>query len=396
MNYDAKINKAAAEDGDTLNPLSPGDEDDRRSRRRLWIYAALALVALIGLWFFLHHGKDAADGPAAGSQAPTVSVFVPGRSSISGHVTTTGTLAAKREMPVGSVGEGGEVVSVLVEPGQWVKAGQVLAVVDSSVQVQQTAGLAAQVKVARANADLAQGNLDRALKLVERGFISKAEIEQLRATRDSAQAQVGVANAAVAESRARNRRLAIVAPADGLVLSRSVEPGQVVGASSTVLFRIAMHGEFEMLAKLDEDDLAKLAVGDPAEITPVGSAQSFQGHVWQLSPIIDAQTRLGQARIALPYSPQLRPGGFASAQIGAGGSVAPRLPESAVLSDNRGTYVFIVGANDKVARRDVTTGSLTGEGIAIRSGLSGNERVVLRAGAFLADGEAVKPHVVTQ
>jgi HlyD family secretion protein len=396
MNYDAKINRAAAEDGDTVNPLSPGYEDDRRSRRRLWLYAALALVALVGLWFFLHHGKDAADSPVAGSQAPTVSVIVPGRSSISGHVSATGALAAKREMPVGSVGEGGEVISVLVEPGQWVKQGQVLAIVDSSVQVQQTAGLAAQVKVARANADLAQGNLDRALKLVERGFISKAEIEQLRATRDSAQAQVGVANAAVSESRARNRRLAIVAPEDGLVLSRSVEPGQVVGASSTVLFRIAMHGEFEMLAKLDEDDLAKLSVGDPAEITPVGSAQSFVGHVWQLSPIIDAQTRLGQARIALPYSAQLRPGGFATALIGAGGTIAPRLPESAVLSDNRGSYVFVVGADDKVVRREVTTGSLTAEGLAVRSGLSGSERVVLRAGAFLADGEAVKPKLVTQ
>jgi hypothetical protein len=76
--------------------------------------------------------------------------------------------------------------------------------------------------------------------------------------------------------------------------------------------------------------------------------------------------------------------------------VAPRLPESAVLSDDHGSYVFVVGARNKVSRRAVTTGSLTADGIAIRSGLTGNERVVVRAGAFLAEGETVKPQPVAQ
>jgi RND family efflux transporter MFP subunit len=311
-------------------------------------------------------------------------------------IRATGSLAARRDMPIGSVGEGGEVIDVRAEPGQWVKAGQVLAVVDSSVQVQQTAGLAAQVKVAQANAELAQSNLDRSLKLVDRGFISKANIDQLRATRDAAVAQVGVARSALAESQARNRRLDIVAPTDGLVLTRNVERGQVVGAGSSVLFRLAKDGEFEMLAKLDEEDLSKLAVGASASVTPVGSTQSFPGHVWQISPVIDPQSRLGQARIALPFSPALRPGGFATAQLDAGSTVAPRLPESAVLSDNRGNYVYVVGKGDRVQRREVTTGSLTADGIAILSGLSGNERIVLRAGAFLADGETVKPRAVAR
>src|SRR5690606_36392185 len=110
-------------------------------------------------------------GSNAASQAPVVTVVVPGRSTVAGEISATGTLAARREMPVGSVGEGGQVVQVLVEPGQWVKAGQVLAVIDRSVQTQQQASLAAQVSVAAADAQLAQANLDRALKLVDRGFI---------------------------------------------------------------------------------------------------------------------------------------------------------------------------------------------------------------------------------
>lgn len=396
MNYDTKINTAAEDEGVTYNPLTLDADEDRRSRRRMWLIAAAALVVLVAVWFIVHHNDPAADAPVAGSQAPVVSVMVPGRSTIAGRISATGSLAAKREMPVGSVGDGGEVRSVLVEPGQWVRKGQVLAVIDSSVQVQQAIGLAAQVKVAQANAELARSNLERALKLVDRGFISKANIDQLKATRDAAEAQVGVARAALAESKARNRRLDILAPEDGLILARMVEPGQVVASASVVLFRIAMNGEFEMLAKLDEDDLAKLTVGDPASVTPVGSAQAFPGHVWQISPVIDPQTRLGQARIALPYSPQLRPGGFATAEIGAGAVIAPRLPESAVLSDSRGSYVYIVGPHDKVVRRDVKTGGLSADGIAIASGLSGSERVVLRAGAFLADGETIKPHMVTQ
>src|SRR3546814_6148132 len=97
-------------------------------------------------------------------------------------------------MPVGVVGEGGRVVSVSVEQGQWVRAGQVLASIDRSVQSQQARAQAAQVEVARADAQLAQSNLDRALQLVERGFISKADVDRLTATRDAARARVEVAD----------------------------------------------------------------------------------------------------------------------------------------------------------------------------------------------------------
>ena len=75
--------------------------------------------------------------------------------------------------------------------------------------------------------------------------------------------------------------------------------------------------------------------------------------------------------------------------IVAGSIVAPMLPESAVLADNDGSYVYIVGPDNKVARRAIKTGMLTDDGIAITDGLTGNERVVLRAGAFLTPGESV-------
>lgn len=394
MNYDSKI-ETMEEDAASaaLDPLSGGEEEGRRSRRQMWIVLAITVVFLIGTWFLLHRGSHDAISEDASGQAAVVTVSAPGKTTITRRINATGTLAARREMPVGSVGEGGQVVRVLVEPGQWVKAGQVLALIDSSVQTQQQASLAAQIQVAQADARLAQANLDRALKLVDRGFISKADVDRLTATRDAADARVRVARAQLGEKQALTSRLSIVAPADGLLLERNVEPGQVVSGGSGVLFRIAKGGEMEMLAKLSEDDLSAIAIGGSASITPVGSDKSFAGQVWQISPVIDPQSRQGEARIALAYAPELRPGGFASAEINSGTIVAPLLPESAILTDGKGSYVFIIGKGDKVERRNVKPGAIMASGIPVLEGLSGQERVVLRAGAFLSEGETVKPKV---
>ncbi len=392
MNYDARIETAGeGTASEPFNPLDTVDEDERRARRRTWIGAGLAAVALVGLWLLAHRGDSSEDLNKAGAQAPVVTVIAPGRTTVAGKITATGTLAARRELPVGVAGEGGQVAQVLVEPGQWVRKGQVLAVIDRSVQVQQQAQQGAQIRVARADAELAQANLDRAQKLVARGFISKADIDRLTATRDAAVARVSLAAAQLGETEARTRRLDIVAPEAGLVLERKVEPGQVVSSGSGVLFSLAKGGEMEMLAALSEADLAKISPGIAADVTPVGASRAFTGQVWQVAPVIDPQTRLGRVRIALSYAPELRPGGFANAEIIAGTLVAPVLAESALQSDNAGSYVYIVGADNKVARRNVKTGLITDKGVVILEGLDGSERVVERAGAFLQSGETVKP-----
>ena len=227
-------------------------------------------------------------------------------------ITATGSLAARRDMPVGVPGEGGQVERVLVEPGQWVRAGQVLAIINRSVQSQQAAQLAAQIEVARADLRLAENQLNRAQSLVGRGFISQADLDQKRATRDAAAARVRVAQAQLGATRAQIGRLDVRAPTAGLVLTRSIEAGQVVGAGSGALFRIAEGGEMELLARLPQTDLARIPVGVPATVTPVGSTTAYQGTVWQVSPIIDPQTRQGIARILVPYNRDIRPGGFAS------------------------------------------------------------------------------------
>jgi RND family efflux transporter MFP subunit len=337
-------------------------------------------------------GKTGAPAPGAeGESHPAVSVIVPGRQDVAALMSATGSLAARRDLPVGVPGEGGQVERVLVEPGQWVAAGQTLAVINRAVQAQEAQQLAAQIDVAQADLRLAQNELNRAQALVSRGFVSAADVDRKRATRDAAAARVRVAQAQLGATRARIGRLDIRAPAAGVVLSRAVEAGQVVGGGSGALFRIAQGGEMELLARLPQADLARLTVGVPVTVTPVGSTQSYQGSIWQISPIIDPQTRQGVARISVPYSRELRPGGFAAAEIRAGSTTAPLLPESAVLSDQRGNYVYIVGPDDKVVRRDVRVGDVTDRGVLIAEGLNGTERIVQSAGPFLSPGQRVRP-----
>jgi RND family efflux transporter MFP subunit len=320
-----------------------------------------------------------------------VSVVVPGQSQIGRVITASGPLAAKRDQPVGIAGSGGRVVRVLVDAGSWVRAGQVLAVVDRSVQAQQAAQLAAQVEAAKANAALAQSNYERAIALQGRGFVSKAEIDSKRATRDAAYAQVRVAQAQLSGTRAEIGRLNVIAPASGLILARSVEVGQIVSPGSGALFRLADKGEMEMRAQLSQQDLSLIHVGMPAQVTPVGSDRSYTGHVWQVSPVIDPQSRLGDVRIAVPYGPAMRPGGFAEAKITAGQTTAPMLPQSAVLSDDKGNYVYIINAKNEVERREIKIGTVSDSGVTIAAGLSGNEGVVLSAGPFLNPGQKVNP-----
>ena len=371
---------------------------DRSNRRRNLIIAAVAFVAILAAAYFMFgSGGDEPAGGAGGpggrqaGQIPTVSVVVPGRSQVARVVTASGALAARRDQPVGVSGEGGRVSNVYVDAGSWVRQGQVLATIDRSVQGQEAAQLAAQVQVARADAALAQNELERSQALVGRGFVSKADLDRKRAARDAAAARIRVAQAQLGATQARIGRLDVRAPTAGLVLARTVEVGQIVGPGAGGLFRLARGGEMEMRAALSQQDLALVREGMAASVTPIGLNRSFAGRIWQVSPVIDPTSRQGEVRIAIPYDPTIRPGGFAEARINAGGTTAPLLPQSAVLSDAKGNYVYIINSKNEVERRAIKIGSVDDQGVTIVEGLSGQEAVVLSAGPFLNPGQKVAP-----
>ena len=390
MNYETKMSGA-------LNDEMQDDNADR-NRRRIIIAAVITAILIVagGAYYFFGKSNDPATLAEAekAAQAQTVSVVIPGRDTVARTINATGTLAARREIPVGVVGEGGRVLQVYADAGEWVSKGDILVSVDRSVQAQQAAALEAQIGVTRADLQLAQNELDRAMQLVARGFISKADVDRKTATRDATRARVNVANAQLAETRARNARLDIRAPVSGYVLERNVETGQTVSAGSGILFRIAKDGQLELQTKLSEDDLAQVDVGIPATVTPVGTDRVFSGNIWQISPMIDAQSRQGMARVALPFDKALRPGGFASVEIKSGAMTAPVLAESAVQTGPNGSFVYVVGKDNKVKQRPVKVGPVTANGLIIEEGLDGTERVVLYAGGFLNPDETINPKLL--
>ncbi len=395
MNYETSFIGAQGDETTLTGEVLP----ERSSQRRLLLaILAVLVLAVIGAAAYYYMAGNKAQSAALAAkekegQLQNVTVIAPGAQTVVRTINATGTLAARNEVPVGVVGEGGQVSQVLVDAGDWVKAGQLLVSVDRSVQTQQVVAQEAQIAVARADLNLAQNELDRALKLVGRGFISKADVDRKLAARDGARARINVANAQLSETRARNARLDIRAPVSGFVLERKVEPGQTVSGGSGILFRLAKSGEMELQALLGETDLASLSNGITAVVTPVGDSRQFSGSIWQIAPMIDPQTRQGMARIALPFDRALRPGGFASVEIRAGAITAPILPESAIQHDDKGAFVFVVGSDNKAERRAIKTGTTLPEGIAIVEGLDGAERVVLFAGGFLNPGETVKPNL---
>jgi HlyD family secretion protein len=240
----------------------------------------------------------------------------------------------------------------------------------------------------KANAAVAEAEWARAQRGAD--LFSMEENDRRRTSAATAQAKVKAAEAQLADARNKLAHTTILAPTDGIVLTRGAEVGQIAVPGSTVLFRLARHGQIEMRGQVAEQDVPMLKVGDQVEVRLEGVAHAFPGTIWQIGPIIDPTSRQGTVRIALPSEDQdLRPGAFARADIHVGSSTGVILPQTAILADEQGTYVLIVGPDHKLERRKVQVTGARSEGLLISDGLDGSEQIVAIAGAFLRVGEAV-------
>jgi RND family efflux transporter MFP subunit len=350
----------------------------------------LAIVAVV--WAATRSSSPNAPAPGAGAdqELPLVTVTKPEFKSVTGTVTFTGTISARYDMPIGTEGEGGRIVAVMVEAGDRVKKGQLLARLDPSVVTAQVNQLSATVEQSKAQAALSEAEYQRAKGVEAAGALSAEEIERRRAASVTDAARARVAEAQLAEAEARLGRTQIRAPSDGLVLTRTAEVGQTAMPGGEPLFRLASGSEIEMRGQIAEQDIAAVQVGQPANVYLTGIAEPFKGKVRLLGAVIDPETRLGDIRITLEPHPSLRPGAFARAQVRVSEAERAVLPQTAVLADAQGNYVLIVNDKDETERRAVHVADTTAEGFVIDSGLKGDERVIGTAGGFLRAGEKVR------
>ena len=382
-----------ADGGDSYAPAAAFSDTPFWRRTHVIGIGVVGLLAVILTVVIVMRTRAAnlADAGDPNDAIPLVTARAPGRSSITALVTFTGGIAARYDQPIGVEGDGGRVSEVLVESGDRVSRGQVLARLDTAVVSAQVANLRAAVEQTRAEAGLAEADYRRAAAVADSvGALSKEEVEKRHSVVATSAARVKSAEAQLAEAEARLSRNSIRAPADGIVLTRTAEVGQTAMPGGAPLFRLARGGEVEMRAQVAERDLPRLKIGQDAEVFLTGIATPFHGKVRLVSAVIDPQTRLGEMRVALAQQPELRPGAFARGEVKVGSEMRPVVPQTAVLSDGPTNFVYVVGADSHVLRRPVKVSGTQPQGIVIGEGIDGSERIVSSAGAFLHEGELVR------
>jgi RND family efflux transporter MFP subunit len=181
----------------------------------------------------------------------------------------------------------------------------------------------------------------------------------------------------------------VLAPDAGVISARMATVGSVVGAG-TELFRLIRQGRLEWRAEVTSADIGRIQVGAPVQIT-AASGQTLQGKVRMVAPSVDAQTRNALVYVDLPaQTGSARAGMFAKGDILLGKSQVMTVPQAAVVLRDGFSYVYTLGANEKVTQVKVQTGRLSGDSMEVLAGLKADAQVVASGGAFLNNGDTVR------
>ena len=287
---------------------------------------------------------------------------------------------------------GGRIARRLVEVGQTVQAGQTLATLDPSDYQLGLAAARAQVAAAQVDRDQQRIDYKRFEELSRQGFISGADLERRKASRDAAEARYAqaVAQADVSGNQAGYSTLR--APAAGVVTGLDAEAGQVVTAGQSVV-RIARTEEKEVLVGIPEGQLEALRrIGD-VRVRLWSSNRELHGKVREIAPMADPSTRTYPARITVLDAPR---------SVGLGMSatvtfVAPlatsviTLPLQSLFKDGDATFVWLLDRNDMTVKRSpIKLANVSGNDVVIASGVAPGDTVVTAGVHLLKPGQKVK------
>ena len=374
----------------------------------------LFVAAIFPLAVSANEPATASEAPAR--LAPSVTVDAAAVSEVQARVPVSGSIVARQLVRVFPQVAGPEITEILVEAGDAVAKGQVLARLSTdtlAVQLEQAraeflraeAGVSqAQSSIDSADAALTQAQtiLQRVRQLREGGTASQSALDDAVAAEANARAQaasasggLAVARAALAQAEAARRiaelnldRADIIAPVAGVVVTRNAELGMLAGGGGDPLFVLLADGAVEMSAEVIETALGRLQAGDQAEITVAG-AGTVPGKVRLVPASVDPVTRLGLMRISLDKGQGIRIGQFASGWVMTDRRQAVTVPASAVLADDGGERVQVV-RNGVVETRPVRAGLLWDGRREIIEGVALGEQVIARSGAFFRTGDRVR------
>ncbi len=327
--------------------------------------------------------------PSTAKPSLTVTITTPQTANLAQKISANGNLAAWQEAVIGAEANGLKITEVRVNVGDRVQRGDVLAVLQADSLRAELAQAEGTLAEAAASAQEAKAQAERARSLQQQGFFSNAQLSQALAAEASAVARVQSARAMVQLQNVRLSQTQVRAPDAGVISVRQATVGSVVGAG-TELFRLIRQGRIEWRAEVTAAEIGRIQVGAPVQVK-AASGQQLQGKVRMVAPSVDAQTRNAIVYVDLPSATgSARAGMYAQGEIALGQSQALTVPQTAVVVRDGFSYVYTVGADQKVSQLKVQTGRQSGARVEVVSGLKADARVVASGGAFLNHGDTVR------
>ena len=295
-------------------------------------------------------------------------------------ITSAGTVRLRRETELGFT-TAGQVATVRYDEGDRVRKGAVLAALDTST-------VSADLEAARAEQDRAEAQHERMTSLFADGWVTKAQVEQ-------SEAAMRASRASVQASRFASNTSRIIAPGNGILLTRNIDAGQIVAAGQTVMIFGETGKGFLLRVPMTDAVASRVRVGMPAQVTiPAVQEGPIDAIVAEKDGRADPRTGTFDVGFLLPASDRLRSGqlGSVDIQVARGVNSAISIPSTALFGIRSGEgLVFAVDKENRVKQRAVVIGSLHDDRIEIASGLKEGDLIVTRGVEDLRDGDLIKP-----
>jgi len=350
-----------------------------------WIAALTALASACG-------GKGA--DKAATRPPPLVSVARVEARDVPVEVRAPVDLRPLVQADVGSKTLG-YLDAVLVDRGDKVTRGQLLALVRPSDLPDQLAAARSTLAQAQSATALARTNFERAKQLAPEAVVSQQELQQAQSQFTSAEAAQQAAQAQIAAVAVRLGETRIASPLTGVVVQRRLDPGTLVGPpGGGAIVTVARVDTLRVFITVNERELSGVGVGKNAHVeVDALPGRTFTGRVVRLSPALDPATRTLDAEVQLDN----RAGELVPGMYGRGAIVVethprmPVVPVGAVVLTNRQAYAFTVDpGGDVVHRRALTLGVDGGDWFEVKAGLRAGDEVVVAGTEGLADGMKIR------
>lgn len=378
-----------------------------KPRARLpWVAGGLLVIAALAAFFMLRPGAGA---PAATTEAPPVAAGAPtgpaavppGGASLTVNLirptpvlwpetlVANGSITAWQEAVVSAELGGARVAELLVDVGDQVRRGDVLARFDPAAVKAALAQQQAAVAETRARLAETSAAAKRAQRLRETFAISEQDLIKAQTSAEAAQAQVDLALARLESQQLAFDDTRVLAPDDGVISARTAMLG-AVAAPGMEMFRMVRQNRLDWRAELTPAQLVRLQVGATGELRlPDGS--TVTGTVRQIAPVLDEKTRIGIAYVALDAgAANVRPGMYAAGTIVLGDRAGLALPSSAIVVRDGRESVFVVDAEGRATETRIKVGRRRGNQIEVLEGIDGDDGVVASGAAFLNNGDRVR------